>query len=140
MHQLPVEEILGAALESWYARVAEWTPPGEAITGSCVECAASAAAPIVDGQLWPHSIIHELTVALAILEARLSESLAEERFESTTEWSPEVAIDARRLVVDGVWAASGDIVDVLDQCLRPTLDAWVLCEVETGLDALSIWE
>jgi hypothetical protein len=138
MHQLPLQEILGATLECWYARVAEWRPPGAAITGSCRECAESVAAPIVDGQLWPHSIVHQLTVELAILEARVSESLSEERFESATPRSPEVAMDARRLVADGVWAASGDIVDVLDHCLRPRLDAWVLCEVESALDALSI--
>jgi hypothetical protein len=135
---LPLEEILSATLECWYARVAEWAPPGAAIAGSCRDCAASVAAPIFDGQLWPHSIVHELTVALAILESRVSESLSEERFGSAASRSPEVVMDARRLVVNGVRAASGDIVDVLEQCLRPRLDAWVLREVEAGLDALSI--
>ncbi len=140
MYQLPLDEILGGALESWYARVAEWVPPGVAIDGQCADCADSPAAAIVSNHLWPHSIVHELTVALAILEGQLSESLMEDRLERASNNSVAVSVEVRAVLADRVLAAQDDIVDVLEQCLQPKLDAWVSGQLETCLDAIATCE
>jgi len=140
MHQLPLDEILGATLESWYARVTEWVPPGVAIDGQCADCATSAAAATLSNRLWPHSIVHELTIALAVLEKQLSESLAEDRLEWVGNSSVAVSIEVRALLADRVSAAQGDIVDVLEQCLQPRLDAWVAGELAKCLDAIATCE
>jgi len=140
MHQLPLDEIVGAALESWYARVAGWSPPGSAIDRHCAECGSSPAATILENQLWPHSIVHELTVVLAILERQLSESVAEDRLERARHSSVAVSIEVRAVLAARVLAVQEDIVDVLEQCLRPRLDAWVAGQVEACLDATATWE
>jgi len=140
MHQLPLDEILGATLESWYARVAEWVPPGIASDGRCAECGASPAAAILSDRLWPHSIVHELTVVLAILERQLSESLVEDRLEWVGNSPVSVSTEIRAVLVDRVSAAQGDIVDVLEKCLQPRLDAWVSGQLEMCLDAIATCE
>jgi len=140
MHELPVDEILGATLESWYARVAEWVPPGIASNGQCEECGTSPAAAILSDRLWPHSIVHELTVALAILERQLSESLVEDRLEWAGNSPVAVSTEVRALLADRVSAARADIVDVLEQCLQPRLDAWVSGQLEMCLDAIATCE
>ncbi|MCY7411760.1 MAG: hypothetical protein LH471_01770 [Salinibacterium sp.] len=140
MHQLPLDEILGAALETWYARVTEWVPPGIAIDRLCTECDSSTAATILENHLWPHSIVHELTVVLAILERQLSESVAEDRLERARSSSVAVSVEVRAVLAARVLAAREDIVDVLEQCLRPRLDAWVAGQVEACLDAIATCE
>jgi len=140
MHQIPLDEILGATLESWYARVAEWVPPGVAIDGQCADCATSPAAATLSNRLWPHSIVHELTLALAVLERQLSESLAEDRLEWAGNSSVAVSTEVRAVLADRVSAAQEDIVDVLEQCLQPRLEAWVARELATCLDAIATCE
>jgi len=140
MHQLPLDEILGATLESWYARVTEWVPPGIAIDGQCEDCVTSSAAAILSNRLWPHSIVHELTVALAVLERQLSESLVEDSLEWAGHKPVAVSTEIRAVLVDRVSAAQDDIVDVLEQCLQPRLDAWVSGQLEMCLDAIATCE
>ena len=140
MHELPLDQFFEATLESWYARVAEWVPPGIASVGHCADCATSPAAATLSNRLWPHSIVHELTVALAILERQLSESLVEDRLGWAGNSPVAVSTEIRAILADRVSAAQGDIVDVLEQCLQPRLDAWVSSQLEMCLDAIATCE
>ncbi len=135
MNRPAIHDLLGTILSGWYARVAEWVPPGRLGPHTCTACTDSLLARVVDSRAWPHDLIHQLAVDLTEAAEEIADSMAEDLLAVGGTLRDEDR-RARRIVLATIAEHADDITDVLHECVTPRLDRHVGLEVERGLREL----
>lgn len=135
MNRPAIHDLLGTILSEWYARVAEWVPPGRLGPNTCTECSDSLLARVVDVHAWPHDLIHQLAVDVTEAAAQIADSMTEDLLAVGGALRDEER-RARRIVLATIAEHADDITDVLSECVTPRLDRHVGLEAERGLREL----
>lgn len=132
MNSRAIDDLLGTILTQWYGAVALWEAPGVLTDGTCASCRSSLVASAIDVTAWPHDLIHRLNAELQMAITQVSASIAEE--ESGCPSGDHRC--AEELVSSALVDHADDLLDVLNECVAPTLDRYVALELERGLHEL----
>lgn len=142
-----MRDLLDSTLDGWYSYLASWEAPGDTGRAGCELCADSPFSRLDGLGEWPHDIVHVLVrdLSAAVRLVRLS---LEELDEVSTgasvaladltprEFAARRAILARHaesLVLSALQSRREAMLDVLEHCIEPALEAYLRAEVERGL-------
>ena len=125
MNESAIEDLLTQSLNGWYSEVSQWMPGSSDSIRACEACHWELKV-VIDPEAWPHELVDSLAAGVKRVVMQVTESEIEER---GTE--PESTESAVQSIVLGVLARhGGDIVDVLEQCIRYRVEAFELLELE----------
>lgn len=136
-----MRDLLDMTLDAWYSYLASWEAPGETGGSGCELCADSPFSRIDGLGEWPHDIEHALAAGLTAAVRHVRLSLEELDEDAALDLSPHdrlvrraaFARHAESLVLAGVSSRRAAMRDVLEQCIEPSLDAYLRSECERGL-------
>ena len=131
MNRTAIDDLLGGILSGWCESVADWAPPGQGSSHTCMTCPASILASEMDVTAWPHEVMHELAASLDIAADEIYLHLDEQAIDGVNYGSSPDCV--RRYVADTVRARLDDLVDVLVECVEPRLVDFTAREVERVL-------
>lgn len=131
-----IDDLLGSILSTWYESVAEWMPPGQLSADTCAECRSTALAFSFDMLAWPHELMHQLGASLDGAIAIITESLTDEtdpvvlrrRDEHLATCPQPLDLCVRDYVIREISERKEELTDVLEQCVTPRIDEWVLAQ------------
>lgn len=138
MNRPAIHDLLGTILSTWYQTAAAWVPPGVLSEHTCDTCSTSLLADAVDVAAWPHDLMHDLATALNRAVEEISESWADDGC------SDGLDEDGRMLCVftlvrTTVMEHREDLLDVLAECVEPTLADYLEAETIRGIASLGEW-
>jgi hypothetical protein len=133
-----IDDLLGTILYAWYQTVAAWEPPGQLTDRTCDTCSTSLLAEAVDISVWPHELMHALAGSLGIAVQQITQSRADDGCcASCTD--DERGVCAITLVRASIIERRADLLDVLTECVEPTLEEYLATETARGLLHLTEW-
>jgi hypothetical protein len=138
MIQMAIADVLGTVVSNWYSDVANWRAPGDSSPSSCGICLESSFRAITRAELWPHDVMHPLTVALLSTVRHVTVWLEEEHASGLALWDPterQPANDrvAEYLVGVALTLHADDMRDVLEKCVTPRVDEHIGLQLKRGL-------
>lgn len=130
MNNTAIDDLLCGIVSGWYESVADWTPPGQTSGATCAACADTLLARVIDVREWPHDLMHQFaaeleSASLHILDARHGYG--------TADGDAAALEEVRDYVAAAITRQAEDILDVLEQCVTPRLDAYVGRRLARGL-------
>ena len=128
MNRPAIDDLLDGILSRWFETIAEWMPPGQAMSGTCHSCQTSLIADSIDVVEWPHELVHHLASNLEALAIQAFDSLT---FRGTRE-------NVRDYISARVRAQADDMRDMLAECVEPRVEAWARAEVARGMTAADL--
>ncbi|MFM9876346.1 MAG: hypothetical protein ACKVOG_00650 [Rhodoglobus sp.] len=138
MNRPAIRDLLGTVLCQWYQSAAAWVPPGVLSSYTCDTCSTSLAADAIDFSAWPHDLMHELATSLGTMARQISESWAAD--ECSDGYDDEGRMRCVvALLRSAVIEHRDDMLDVLEECVEPTLTHYLETEAARGLAGLAEW-
>lgn len=130
MNRTAIDDLLCGIVSGWYESVADWAPPGQTSGLTCAACGHTLLAQVIDVREWPHDLMHQFaaeleSASLHILDARHASGDAGDGVVALEE--------VRAYVAETITHQLDDILDVLEQCVTPRLDAYVGRRLARGL-------
>lgn len=130
MNRTAIDDLPCGIVSGWYESVADWAPPGQTSGVTCAACGDTLLAGVLDVRDWPHDLMHQFaaeleSASLHILDARQGSGAAGDGGAALEE--------VRAYVAETVAVQIDDILDVLEQCVTPRLDAYVGRRLARGL-------
>jgi hypothetical protein len=137
-----LSDYMSTILCDWYRHLASWSPEGAGATETCVDCAASPFRDHASIATSPHDVVHPLLQSLTSATQHVAEFVTEAQLAGAGRHVARQADMLRgraitrysMMVVCGSLTANArDIADVLEHCVAPQLDNFVIDETARAI-------
>lgn len=125
MNESAIDDLLTQSLNGWYSEVSQWMPGSPDSIRACDSCHWELKV-VIDPEAWPHELVDSLAAGVERVVGQVTESDVEERGSDPV--ATEAAVQATVLRV--LARHGGDIVDVLEQCIRYRVEAFEMLELD----------
>jgi hypothetical protein len=137
-----LSDYMSTILCDWYRHLASWSPESAGDTEMCLECASSPFREHESIAGWPHDVVHPLLTSLTSAMQHVAEFVTEAQPAGAGRHAaPHVDMPRGRaisrysmvVVCNSLTANARDIADVLEHCVTPQLDNFVIDETARAI-------
>ena len=145
------DDLLQSTLDRWYSYLSSWQEPGISSRAQCEICSDSPYLTIAGLHEWPHDIAHILIRDLSSAVRHISFSLEELGAVDLDATSDPNGISrvlrrhefdrrAERLVMGALHRQQEEMRDVLQQCVAPAFETWLMRESDRAVEQIRGFE